>query len=108
LLRQKFPAPALLILSVYEDDDRIFNALCAGASGYLLKKTPPARLLESMREVLEGGAPMSPDIARRVLKLFRDTRPPSAVTMTLRHMNCACSSYWWKAITTAARLLNWA
>jgi DNA-binding NarL/FixJ family response regulator len=76
LLRQKFPAVALLILSVYEDDDRIFNALCAGASGYLLKKTPPARLLESLREVLEGGAPMSPDIARRVLKIFRDIRPP--------------------------------
>ena len=76
LLRQKFPTAALLILSVYEDDDRIFNALCAGASGYLLKKTPPARLLESLREVLEGGAPMSPDIARRVLKLFRDIRPP--------------------------------
>ena len=78
LLHQKFPAVALLILSVYEDDDRIFNALCAGASGYLLKKTPPARLLESLREVLEGGAPMSPDIARRVLKLFRDTRPPES------------------------------
>lgn len=76
LLRERFPAVALLILSVYEDDDRIFNALCAGASGYLLKKTPPARLLESLREVLEGGAPMSPDIARRVLKLFRDIRPP--------------------------------
>jgi DNA-binding NarL/FixJ family response regulator len=76
LLRQKFPAVALLILSVYEDDDRIFNALCAGASGYLLKNTPPVKLLESLKEVLEGGAPMSPDIARRVLKLFRDIRPP--------------------------------
>jgi DNA-binding NarL/FixJ family response regulator len=76
LLHQKFPAVALLILSVYEDDERIFNALCAGASGYLLKNTPPAKLLESLKEVLEGGAPMSPDIARRVLKLFREIRPP--------------------------------
>jgi DNA-binding NarL/FixJ family response regulator len=76
LLRQKFPQAALLILSVYEDDERIFNALCAGASGYLLKNTPPAKLLESLKEVLEGGAPMSPDIARRVITLFRDIRPP--------------------------------
>src|SRR5215475_10347862 len=78
-LRQKFPAVAMLILSVYEDDDRIFKALCAGAAGYLLKKTPPARLLESLREVVSGGAPMSPEVARRVVELFREVRPPARV-----------------------------
>lgn len=58
------------------DDERIFDALCAGACGYLLKKTPPARLLESLREAVAGGSPMSPEVARRVIALFRDIRPP--------------------------------
>lgn len=75
LLRAKYPSVALLVLTVYEDDDRIFDALCAGACGYLLKKTPPDRLLACLAEVLEGGAPMSPEIARRVLTLFREIRP---------------------------------
>jgi DNA-binding NarL/FixJ family response regulator len=75
LLREKYPRVALLMLTVYEDDDRIFEALCAGAGGYLLKKTPPARLLESLKEALYG-APMSPEVARRVLRLFKEVRPP--------------------------------
>src|SRR5215468_12756226 len=50
--------------------------MCAGASGYLLKKTPPGRLLESLREVASGGAPMSPEVAKRVIALFREIRPP--------------------------------
>jgi DNA-binding NarL/FixJ family response regulator len=75
LLREKYPRVALLVLTVYEDDERIFEALCAGATGYLLKKTPPAKLLESLGEALHG-APMSPEVALRVLKLFREIRPP--------------------------------
>src|SRR5215467_1543214 len=75
LLREQFPSLTLLMLTVYDDDDRVFEALCAGASGYLLKKTPPARLLESLREAVQGGAPMSPEIARRVVELFREIRP---------------------------------
>ena len=76
LLREQYPKMLLLMLTVYDDDDRIFEALCAGACGYLLKKTPPARLLESLREAVDGGAPMSPDVARRVIRIFRDVRPP--------------------------------
>lgn len=83
LLRRKYPAVALLVLTVYEDDERIFQALCAGACGYLLKKTPPARLLESLTEVLHGGAPMSPEVARRVIGIFRDIRPPERVQHNL-------------------------
>jgi DNA-binding NarL/FixJ family response regulator len=64
------------VLSVYDDDERIFEAFCGGASGYLLKKTPPARLLESIREAVDGGAPLSPEVARRMIVLFRDVRPP--------------------------------
>jgi DNA-binding NarL/FixJ family response regulator len=76
ILKNRFPGLHMLILSVYDDDERIFQAICAGASGYLLKKTPPARLLECLMEVQEGGAPMSPEIARKVMALFRQIRPP--------------------------------
>jgi DNA-binding NarL/FixJ family response regulator len=76
-LKQRFPQIHLVALTVYEDDDRIFEALCAGASGYLLKKTPPARLIECLQEVAAGGAPMSPEVATRVIALFREFRPSS-------------------------------
>jgi DNA-binding NarL/FixJ family response regulator len=77
ILKQRHPELPLVALTVYEDDDRIFEALCAGASGYLLKKTPPARLLECLQQVISGGAPMSPEVASRVIALFRDFRPPA-------------------------------
>ena len=70
------PGLQFLILTIYDDDERIFEALCAGACGYLLKRTAPARLLESLKEVSEGGAPMSPEVARRVIRLFQEFRPP--------------------------------
>ena len=76
LLKESYPDILLLMLTVYDDDEMIFNALCAGACGYLLKKTPPARLIESLTEAMDGGAPMSPEVARRVIKLFREIRPP--------------------------------
>ena len=82
-LKEKFPQLTILMLSVYEDDERIFDALCAGAVGYLLKKTPPIKLLESLREAMNGGAPMSPEVARRVITLFRDVRPPERVEYDL-------------------------
>ena len=75
LVRQIHPDLPVLALTVFDTDDKVFNALCAGASGYVLKNTPPARLLESLQEVAQGGAPMSPEIARRVVKLFREFRP---------------------------------
>jgi DNA-binding NarL/FixJ family response regulator len=80
-LRERCPRTTVLVLTVYSDDDRIFGAICAGASGYLLKKTPPARLLECIKEATEGGAPMSPEIARRVVTLFQKVRPQG----TLEH-----------------------
>jgi DNA-binding NarL/FixJ family response regulator len=76
VLKERYPDLLLLMLTVYNDDERIFDAMCAGASGYLLKKTPPARLLESVKEAVGGGAPMSPEVARRVISLFREIRPP--------------------------------
>ena len=76
ILKEKYPDMLLMMLTVYDDDERIFDAMCAGASGYLLKKTPPARLLDSLKEAVAGGAPMSPEVARRVISLFREIRPP--------------------------------
>lgn len=76
LLKERYPGLLLLMLTVYDDDERIFDALCAGACGYLLKKTPPARLLESLKDAVSGGSPISPEVARRVITLFRDVRPP--------------------------------
>lgn len=76
VLKGRYPALPLIVLTVHKDDTRIFDAICAGASGYLLKNTAPERLMASLREAVEGGAPMSPEIARRVLVLFRDARPP--------------------------------
>jgi len=82
-LRERYPKIALLMLTVYEDDERIFQALCAGAGGYLLKKTAPAKIVECLGEVLNGGAPMSPEVARRVVGLFREIRPPEKVDYDL-------------------------
>ena len=76
LLKESYPEMLLLMLTVYDDDEMIFDALCAGACGYLLKKTAPASLIESLKEAMTGGAPMSPEVARRVIKLFREIRPP--------------------------------
>ena len=76
VLKGRYPRLSLLMLTVYDDDDRIFDALCAGACGYLLKRTAPSRLLESLREAVSGGAPMSPEVASRVIALFREIRPP--------------------------------
>lgn len=76
ILKERHPDLLILMLTVYDDDERIFDAMCAGASGYLLKKTPPVKLLESLKEAVAGGAPMSPEVARRVIAQFREIRPP--------------------------------
>jgi DNA-binding NarL/FixJ family response regulator len=82
-LRERWPGAPILMLTALDDEDRVFEALCNGATGYLLKRTPPARLLEAIREARDGGAPMSPEIARKVVELFRRTSPPKALDATL-------------------------
>lgn len=72
----KYPRAAIVMLTVYDEQDKVFESICNGACGYLLKKTPPARLFDSIREAHAGGAPMSPEIAREVVQLFRQMRPP--------------------------------
>ena len=83
LFKERFPEILFLTLTIHDDDERIFDALCAGASGYLLKKTQPSRLVESVKEAAQGGAPMSPEIARRVIKIFREIRPPERADYNL-------------------------
>jgi DNA-binding NarL/FixJ family response regulator len=80
--RLKTAAPSLqiLMLTVYEDADKIFDALSAGASGYLLKRADPAKLLESIREVHAGGSPMSGSIARKVVQSFQKDATPDRQT----------------------------
>ena len=75
-LKQRFPSIQILMLTVFADNDHVFEAICAGASGYLLKDTPPNRLTEAVRELVAGGAPMSPEIARKVVGMFSRVAPP--------------------------------
>jgi DNA-binding NarL/FixJ family response regulator len=76
LFKERHPALQVLMLTVYADNEHVFEAICAGACGYLLKDTPPGRLLEALREVQGGGAPMSPEIARQVVEMFHRIVPP--------------------------------
>ena len=71
ILKPRIPATNFMMCTVYEEDEKIFEALSAGASGYILKKTDPPRMLEAIRELYEGGAPMSSQIARKVVAAFR-------------------------------------
>lgn len=75
-LKESYPDLIILVLTVYDDNEKIFDALCAGACGYLLKQTEPSELLKSLREAVTGGAPMSPEVAAKVIKIFREVRPP--------------------------------
>ncbi len=79
ILKERWASVLIVMLTVYEDNEQIFDALCAGASGYMLKKTPPAKLIESLKDVLDGGAPMSPEVASRVIKMFQAIHPPDRV-----------------------------
>ena len=83
ILKERYPKMLILMITVYDDDERIFDALCAGANGYLLKRIPPMRLLESLREAVDGGSPMSPEVASKVIKIFREFRPPETVDYDL-------------------------
>jgi len=88
-LRKLCPTAQVAMLSVFEDEDRIFRSLTAGATGYLLKKTPPAGILEAVKDLHAGGSPMSSQIARKVLNVFlgRDTQrkpAPAPVSDTLQ------------------------
>src|SRR5690348_12751343 len=77
-LKPNMPDTQFIMLTVYEDNNRLFQSLTAGASGYLLKRTSPAKLAQAIREAYVGGSPMTPQIARRVVQHFRQLRDPSS------------------------------
>jgi len=81
LFHERFPSLPILMFTVFENDDVVFESLCNGAIGYLLKNTHPARVLDAVRDAMDGGAPMSPAVARKVVQTFREgqlaaRRPP--------------------------------
>jgi len=75
MIHSRSPEIKILIQTVFDDDDKVFNAICAGASGYVMKNTTPGKLVDSIVEVYNGGAPMSPGIASKVLNLFQKIAP---------------------------------
>ncbi len=77
MIKQEFPGIPILIQTAFSDDNYIFDAICAGASGYILKTTTPAGYIEAIAEVQSGGSPITPGIAKRVLALFRDNMQPA-------------------------------
>jgi DNA-binding NarL/FixJ family response regulator len=84
-VREISPSTRVIILTIHEDNEKIFDALCAGASGYLLKSSPPEEIVSAMREVLRGGAPINAQIARRLLTMFATLAGPrSASPLTQR------------------------
>lgn len=82
MIKQKFPEVLVLMQTVFEDDDNLFESIKAGASGYLLKKSDPDKIISAIREVVQGGAPLSPNMALKVLKYFQ-TAPTANNTYAL-------------------------
>ncbi len=107
-LRAKHPEVLALMLTVHSEDERVFEAICAGAVGYLLKDTPPERLQEALRELAQGGAPMSPEIARKVVTMFSRVVPPRASEhgLTEREMEVLQALADGHSYKTAARALG--
>jgi DNA-binding NarL/FixJ family response regulator len=86
LIRQHAPQVLIIMQTVFEDDEKIFKAIRAGAHGYFVKKTPPAKLIEGIREVVEGGAPMTASVARKVLEVFHEQKGGNQFDLTPREL----------------------
>ena len=78
------------MLTIYDEQDKVFESICNGACGYLLKKTAPVKLLEAITEARLGGAPMSPEIARKVVLLFQKISPPEKSKSSSPRRKCGC------------------
>ena len=92
-LKKLLPDTQVLMLTVYDDSDSIFRALKAGASGYLLKRSEPEEVLQAIKDVLKGGAPMSSQIARKVVQSFRETDPVAGPSAKLTEREAEILSY---------------
>lgn len=103
-LTAAMPSVNILMLTVFEDSEKIFEALAAGAGGYLLKRSPPAKLLDAIREVHEGGSPMSAPIARKVVRSFQRAAEAGAKAEGLspreeQVLDCLAKGYVYKQIS---------
>lgn len=87
-LKKEHPRAEIIMLSVYEDDDNVFRAICSGASGYVTKPVMPQQLLEAVDQAFGGGTPMSPRIARKVLQMFKQYVPPPKADYNLTEREC--------------------
>jgi len=108
-VKQVRPDCLILVLSIYDDDDHIFEAICAGACGYLIKKTPPAQLIAAIKEAYEGGSPMNSHIARKVVTFFQKYRVPagkSDVAVTEREREILASLAEGNSYKLVANALN--
>jgi DNA-binding NarL/FixJ family response regulator len=83
LFREAFPEMAILMLTVYTERPKVFASICNGASGYLLKSTPPEQLLEAIRAAAAGGSPLSPEVAKSIVHVFQRLGPPETSTASL-------------------------
>lgn len=87
MIKENFPQVKILMETVFEDDEKVFQSICNGAEGYILKHTPPTQILSAITEIYEGGAPMTPSIASRVLAMFKKqsaTQIPESFDLTKR------------------------
>jgi DNA-binding NarL/FixJ family response regulator len=85
LIKERFPLVIVVMHTVFDDDDRLFASLCAGANGYILKKTSPEKFLQYINEAIQGGAPFSPSIAQKILKTFQQPSQPLPDNYQLTH-----------------------
>lgn len=104
IIKETRPETAIIMHTVFEDDEKLFDSLCAGANGYLLKNTPYAKLLEALEEVRHGGAPMSASVARKVLQSFQKPNARDKYGLSPRElevMQCLVKGYSYKMIASA-------
>jgi DNA-binding NarL/FixJ family response regulator len=92
-LKEKSPNLQIMMLTVYDDNEQVFKSLAAGATGYILKRTPPAELLQAIRELYEGGSPMTDQIARKVVQTFQQAGKSSKETENLSERETEILSY---------------
>ena len=76
IFKELTPSTHIIMLTIHDDDSMVFDALCSGASGYLLKDSSPEKIIDAIKEVIAGGAPMNPHIARKVIQTFHQLNPP--------------------------------
>ncbi len=103
-LKRALPELSVIMLTIHDDDQRVFDSLCAGACGYLLKTTPPAKLLEAIREVHAGGSPMSANIARMVIQSFQRTQSAELTSRETEILSQLCRGKSYKMIADSLHI----